>query len=305
MGIQIRIIVVIIAIFWQMPLMASQVQDGDALNQHFHPEIQDIVNRGYLIVAMLKDDSPPFFMKDQKGEFVGLDVEIAKKIAGYLGVRVKFHRESETFDQVIDTVARGDADIGISKLSYTAARAMKVLFSKPYLVLKKALLMNRILHARLKKDMDANTLEELFKVSEGTISVIQGSSYEYYAQKLFPKATLIPLKSWATEIIPSVLEGKALAAFRDDLEIKKFFLLNPKANLVVRAIILKSQTDPIQMVIPPTKYFLQQWLDKFIERDYTDLTVDSLLNRYESYFRGSNDFKGEDISSKAEIWQGG
>lgn len=285
MGKQIRIITTTFIILCHTLLTIGQTRDGFVLTQYLHTEIQDIVNRGYLIVAMFKEDVPPFFMKDQHGNLVGLDVEIVRKIADSLGVDIKFHRESGTFDQVVDMVAQGKADIGISKLSYTTARSMRVLLSDPYIVLKKTLLMNRVLYARLKGTISANTLEELFKSKEGTICALKGSSYEYYAKEIFPQSTVIPLKSWANEIIPAVLEGKILAAFRDDFESKKFFLLNPKANLAVKAIIIKDQTDPIHMAIQPSKYFFQQWVNKFIEREYGNVTVEWLMDKYGEHFR--------------------
>jgi polar amino acid transport system substrate-binding protein len=285
MGKQIKIIIAAFIITCRALVTIGQAQDDFVLTQYLHPEIQDIIDRGYLIVAMFKEDVPPFFMKDRHGNFVGLDVEIARKIAESLGVGIKFHRESRTFDQVVDTVAQGEADIGISKLSYTTARSMRVLLSNPYIILKKTLLINRVLYARLKGTIGANTLEELFKSKDGTICVLGGSSYEHYAREIFPQSTVVPLRSWEGEIIPYILEGKALAAFRDDLESKKFFLLNPKANLIVRAIIIKDQTDPIHMAIQPSKYFFQQWVNKFIEREYSNVTVEWLMDKYGEHFR--------------------
>jgi polar amino acid transport system substrate-binding protein len=250
----------------------------------YHPEIQAIVDRGYLVVALHHTDHPPFFMLDHNGELIGLDIEIAHKIARALNVKVKFHRESTTFDQIVDTIAHEQADIGISKISYTAERAKKVLFSKPYITLRKALLINRVNYARLKRAIKANNLKELFNHDSSIIGVLRSTSYEYYAKELFPGAPLNAQQSWDKEIVPGVMGGSVLAIFRDELEMKKYLLLNTQANLSVMPIILKDEKDSIQMIVPPKKPYLQYWVNKFIEEEKLDLTVDSLLEKYRFYF---------------------
>ena len=41
-------------------------------------------------------------MKNERGELIGVDVEIAKAMAEKLGVGVRFNRDANSFNEVID-----------------------------------------------------------------------------------------------------------------------------------------------------------------------------------------------------------
>ena len=77
------------------------------------PEFVKIAQRGVLVVAMLKTDSPPFFY--QRGaDLAGIDVDMAHEIGRELNVPVRFDRSAGSFNEVVDIVSRGEADLGIS-----------------------------------------------------------------------------------------------------------------------------------------------------------------------------------------------
>ena len=118
----------------------------------FPPDLQRIMNRGHLIVAMHREDFPPFFMHDKSGRYHGLDVSLAQDIGRRLGVGVKFNRKAETFDEVIDIVARREADVAMSYLSRTLERAKRVKFTESYLSLRLALWVNRLRLPKKERD---------------------------------------------------------------------------------------------------------------------------------------------------------
>lgn len=254
------------------------------------PDIQAIMDRGELVVAMYSVDQPPFFMKDKNGKLIGFDAELAEKMAEALGVRLRFNREANSFNQVIDIVASGKADIGISKLSYTLTRAKKVLYSKPYMTLKKTFLINRLKMAKAKGKRGADTLQKLIDHHEGTIGVIAKSSYVNFAKQLFPKATIVPLESWGLESLDIAMQGKVLAIFRDDMEILKLIRRVPDSNFHVLPVTLKEQTDPIHMILPAGKHHFLEWVNGFLRslEKQINIPVEDLLNKYEDYFVWAN-----------------
>ena len=189
-----------------------RVSDGRLLA----PDIARIFNRGELVVAMLGVDTPPFFyMKD--GKLTGLEVDMAEDIGRALKVSVRFNRDAKSFNDVVDIVARGEADAGISKLSRTLARAQVVQFSDPYLSLKHALVLNRVSFAQLALD---RPVPEVVRGYKGTIGVIAKSSFADFATQSFPKATLKAYPSWA-DVVKAVRSGEVSAAYRDEFEIKR------------------------------------------------------------------------------------
>ena len=98
-----------------------QMPDGRLLA----PEFARIIERGELVVAVLGVDQPPFF-EERFGQLTGLDITLAGDIAKKLGVKVRFNRDAKTFDDVVSLLAKGQADLAVSKLSRTLPRAQEI-----------------------------------------------------------------------------------------------------------------------------------------------------------------------------------
>ena len=69
-------------------------------------DVGAILARGQLVVAMAANDSPPFFYT-QGGQLKGTDVRMAEQLAGELKVTLRIDRSPASFNQVVDSVARG------------------------------------------------------------------------------------------------------------------------------------------------------------------------------------------------------
>src|SRR5688572_28410757 len=91
----------------------------------YPPDIDTILKRGTLIVALTKQDMPPFYMQDAKGRLTGLEIDLVKDVAQKLGVTAQFDRRAATFDEVTEEVAQNKADIA-GGLILTLPRALSV-----------------------------------------------------------------------------------------------------------------------------------------------------------------------------------
>lgn len=218
------------------------------------PEIKKIKDRGQLLVALTNFDSPPFFYPRVKAEDAGkpatldgFDIQLAKDIASALEVGVVFNRQPENFNKVVDFVAGGEADIGISKLSLTAKRAAIVRFTDPSIVLRHALLANRLALARLAKGRDVQTI--LNRGFAGSIGVIADSSFADTARQLFLNAAIRELASWDA-VVDAVNRGAVDIAYRDELEIKRIMRLRPELHLNVRSVLISDKRDSIALALP-------------------------------------------------------
>ncbi|MEE8291334.1 MAG: transporter substrate-binding domain-containing protein, partial [Candidatus Tectomicrobia bacterium] len=87
------------------------------------------------MVALVDTDYPPLFITSKTGDLKGSDISLVRDMARELGVQVEFVRKTRSFNEIIDIVSRGEADIGLAT-SLTLSRAKKVLFTHPYLTLK-------------------------------------------------------------------------------------------------------------------------------------------------------------------------
>jgi len=211
-----------------------------------HSSFEDIRKRGVLRVAMHQKDHPPFFMVDEKGNLIGVDIEIAEEIAKQLDLKLEINRDSATFDEVVQRVATGSSDIAISKLSMTLTRAQIVRYTKPYSSLSKSVLLNRV---RLLKFGEGTSVEKIFNDKEAVVGVLSGSSYEAFAKRLFSGAQLYGKSDWTKDIVPKVVSGEVWGAFRDELEVRRTIFLYKDASYHLLAINLKDEQDHIMMVV--------------------------------------------------------
>ncbi len=234
-----------------------------------------ILDSRRLVVAMGRFDAPPFFTT-AAGQPQGQDVWFAQQLASALGVELDIRREMRSFNDVVDAVDRGQADLAVSKVSITYPRALRVLFSDPYLVLRHALAFNRVALAR---HLGSRDLATEVRRWNGPIGVIAKSSFVEFARTRFPQAQLVEFAHW-DELVESVLQGRVLCAYRDELEIKRIGVKLPSASLHLRTAVLSDTRDSIGMVFPRTSTHLQQFANIFLQNQGETLSANGLLNKY-------------------------
>ncbi len=235
-------------------------------------DIGAILHRGELVVAMAATDAPPFFHMKNK-QLVGSDVRMAQQLAGELGVTLRIDRSPRTFNEVVEFVARGEADLGISKLSHTLARALSVHFSDPYLTLNHALLLHRVAFAALLRD---RTLPQAIRNFEGSLAVIANSSFADFAPRHFPRARIVTYPTWEA-VIDAVRRGQVMGAYRDEFEVRRILQDDPGLVLTLRTVILKDLTDALAVAVGVRNATLLAFVNKFVGLRAEKLTVDSVL----------------------------
>lgn len=267
-----------IGFFCQSSLFSQEIKNPP-------PDIERIVKSGVLRVAMVEIDQPPFFFTNHKGELAGLDVDLANTLAEGLGVRAVFNRTATSFNQLIPKVANNEVDIVISKLSRTSARAKTVAFSTPYVLFRQALMVNRIGLAR--KAGTTESIPPFIKNFEGRIGIIKNSSYVLYSKQNFPKAEIVELDTWE-DVVSAALTGRVLAAYRDEMEIKKVNLLYPDASLKIKTIILSDTQDYISMAINWKSTQFLRWVNIFLENNKIFYTSTQIIDKYGDDLRNLN-----------------
>jgi polar amino acid transport system substrate-binding protein len=243
------------------------------------PDIERILDRGKLIVAVLGQDNAPFFM-DRQGHLSGLDLELARSLADQLGVSLEVTRSAQTFNQVVDTVYEQKADLAVSKISRTLKRAQKVRFSRPYLRMRQGLLVNRL---QVAEQTQGRSMVETIRDLQGQVGVIQGSSYVGFLKQKFPQATIVEYPTWEATV-EAVVQGDILAAYRDELEIKKVVRNQPHAALQLQTIALTDTQDVLAVVLPWSSTHLLAFVDQYLDSLATQYTVDTVLDEYADYW---------------------
>ncbi len=100
----------------------------------FLPEVTDplllkIKERGEIVIGT-DATYPPMESIDENGNFIGMDIDIAKEIASDLNVRAVFKKI--VWDEIFDSVREGEVDMIISSITITPERGEIMSFSVPY-----------------------------------------------------------------------------------------------------------------------------------------------------------------------------
>lgn len=242
------------------------------------PDIQKILDRGTLIVALYNKDVPPFFMQDTSGKLTGYDISLAENLARALGVKVEFNRHANTFDGVVDEINSGNADVAISLLSITLPRALKTDFSTPYVYLPQALLYNRLFAAQKHY---SNVTKEMTQDSSITLGVLNKSSYVEYAKKNYPHAKII-LYADIDQGMQDVRDNKneLFGFYLNEIEIKNWLKKHPDASLYVNYQLIENQRDPIGIAASWDAIHLLNWINWFLFVNEQNGTMAKLQQQY-------------------------
>jgi ABC-type amino acid transport substrate-binding protein len=236
------------------------------------PDIARILNRGEMVVALLATDTPPFF-EEKNGVMSGIDIDLVNEIAAELKVAVRYERSAKTFNQVVEVVADGKADFGISKLARTLTRAQMVVYTDPYLSIRHAMLVNRLSFAKIAKD---RPVTQVIREFTGTLGVLAGASWEEFARKNFPKAKMVKFKTWE-EAVEAVKRGEIVAAYRDEFEVRTVLKADPKLTLTLRSITFSDLESSLAMPVGIYDRALLAFLNEFISLRAEKPSIETIL----------------------------
>jgi hypothetical protein len=240
-------------------------------------QISDIKKAGQLIIGMTKADYPPWYSGDVDN-IHGLDVDISQKVADYLGVKVIYKRDGANFDEVVEQLRTGEVDAIIGNLSITPKRMAIVRYSKPYLQLKQALLVNRYW---LAKNKTGNSPGEAIRNFKGKLAFVKGTSYETFAHLSFPNAQHEPVVKWK-DIVEGVVNGTYDMAFRNEFEVKRVALEYPEAAIATKTILIKDKVDNIAAAVDYRNTALLDIINFAITSEFSNITVSNMVTRFKA-----------------------
>jgi polar amino acid transport system substrate-binding protein len=140
--------------------------------------IEQIAKRGVIRVGM--DVFVPWAMKDKKGELIGFEIDIARKLAEDMGVKVEF--VPTKWSGIIPALTTGKFDVLIGGMTVTTQRNLKINFTKPYYYTEQGLMAH--------KQKTAGFTISDFDSPDVTIAARLGSTAAIAAKQRFPKAQI-------------------------------------------------------------------------------------------------------------------
>ena len=237
-------------------------------------DLSSIVEAKVLRVAVTRFDLPSFHVRGPDGSLLGPEIEMAKQIGHALGVKVEFVDNAVSFDAVVDHVAEGRADIGVSKLSQTYNRLKRVRFSEPYVTLRHALLFDRVAIARQAAGRPPAAVLQKY---QGRLSVIAGSAYVDFASRNFPNASVVEAPNWDAAI-ENLLSRRVEAVYRDEFEIRRVLKNRPALNVPLGSAVIVDQNALLSVAICDTCSKLQEFINYHIAVNRGAFTLKQLLD---------------------------
>lgn len=177
--------------------------------------IEDVRHRGLLKVGVGMFE--PWVMCDANDELIGFEVDLARKLAEDLGVRIQFVRMEWYF--IVPALVERKFDVIVSGMSITPARSLLVNFSEPYSEFGTAIVPNISLTRGYASVEDFNRSDVTFAVRRGATTVA-------LVEREFPDAMLRSFDTDA-EVVAAVTSGDAHATAVDQVTATRFIHEHP------------------------------------------------------------------------------
>jgi len=181
------------------------VAAGQALPNHTDPQARDIVSNQGAVPAirfLTTPDFPPFNYRDEGGQLVGFNIDLARGICAELNVACTI--QSWPWDQASKALSDNQGDALIAGLSITPENGKDFDFSSIYLMLP----------GRFVVPSNAVAKFDPRQLAGKTVGVRKGSAHETFVERYLPGATPLEFDSEVLAL-DAVRDGKADVYFGD------------------------------------------------------------------------------------------
>lgn len=192
----------------------------------------------------------------ENGEIVGVDIDIAKEIAKYLGKELVI--KDVSFDSIINEVKSGKSDFGAAGISYTEERAKEVDFTIDYSISKQVIIVKE-------------GINKVDNLDNKRIALQLGSVADSYVTKNYKNAKVIRQKKYLAAI-EDLKNDKVDLVIMDELPAKEILKNNPGLVILNQELF----TDKYGMVVRKGNDELLKAINKVL----SDLIADGKIEEY-------------------------
>jgi polar amino acid transport system substrate-binding protein len=229
--------------------------------------LETILKKGELWVGF-DSGYMPFEMTNQKGRYVGFDIDMAKEMAKAMGV--KFVPVNTAWDDMIPSLTTGKFDIIISGITVTQERNLKISFADPYIIVGQTILIDKKHEKKIKSYKDLNDPKYIVTSQSGTTG-------EQAAKNLIPKCTYKSFKT-EKEAVLEVINGNADAFVYDLPFCVVVMVMQGKDKLTF---LDKPFTyEPLAWAIRKGDPDFLNWLNNFFRQIKEDGRYDRIYNKW-------------------------
>lgn len=188
-------------------LLGASVAAADAL--------EDITDKRVIRFGVA--EFTPWTMRTASGEFIGFEIDVAKKIAADMGVRPEF--KVYQWNDIIPALQQGEIDVIAGGMAITPRSALQVTFTRPLATTGVNVAVNS------DKARDVTTLEQLDDERVVLVSVADTLAVNV-SRTFFPEAEL-RIEKTAEAAEAAILENRAHAYLATAPEVNFLAIRNP------------------------------------------------------------------------------
>ncbi len=215
--------------------------------------LQRIQEQGELVVGV-SGNMPPMNMTDKSGKLIGLDVDLARVMAGAMGVSLRL--EPMAFADLLPALEAGNVDVIVSNMTMTPERNLRAAFVGPYFNSGKCVL-SKI--ETLAKAQEVETINQ----TDVRLTALQGSTSQVFIEELAPKAQFTSARDY-DEAVNLVLTDKVHAMIADYPICVVSVLRHKDAGLI--SVITTLIYEPIGVALPAGDAQFINWTENFLHR---------------------------------------
>lgn len=223
--------------------------------------LEDVKERGYVRVSTNAEFEP--FEYREGGEFSGIDIDIAKKIAESLGVELFINDTS--FDAVTLELSGKNCDFAIAAMNYTEDKAAHVDFSDVYYFAKQVILVPN----------ESNILRA-DDLHNKKIGVALGFTGDTYCTENFSDSEIFRYNK-CSDAVSDLVSGRLDAVVVDDAPAKKLIRLsNDKVKMLDEYLF----EEGYRIAVPKGETELLNYINSELKRLKNSKEIDKIVNKY-------------------------
>jgi len=229
--------------------------------------LDEIAKRGKLRVG-LEPGYMPFELTNQKGEIIGFDVDVAKRMAKAMGVELEL--VSTAWDGIIPALLTDKFDIIMSGMTLTQERNMSINFASPYIEIGQSVIINNKVADKVKSYKDLND-------PKYTVASKLGTTGEQATKRMIPKAKYVSFET-EQEGVLEVVNGK-VDAFVYDMPYNAV-AVGQRGEGKVTHLDHAFTFEPLAWGVRKGDPDFLNWLDNFLYQIKNDGTYDKIYQKW-------------------------
>ncbi len=229
--------------------------------------LEDIQKRGTFRVG-IEPGYMPFELTNQKGEIIGFDVDMVKRIAKAMGVKLEL--VSTAWDGIIPALLTNKFDMIASGMTLTQQRNMSINFANPYITIGQSILVNNKFAGQIKSYKDLNN-------AKFTVGSKLGTTGEQATKRMIGKAKYLSYET-EQEGVLEVVNGK-IDAFIYDLPFNVVAFGQKGAGKLFH-LDKPFTAEPLAWAVKKGDHDFINWLNNFLHQVKIDGTYDRIYKKW-------------------------